>query len=122
MNKPMHNHDPVDASTAGISRRQALLAAVGAGACCGTAAAAVTTAGSKAKLEKIDIYNHVMPPPYLELVKKNYQDAGMVKRISVVRVAMLEQWPEVQQVITLGNPPPDSLFGPEGSPAAARAA
>jgi predicted TIM-barrel fold metal-dependent hydrolase len=81
-------------------------------------------------LQKIDIYNHVMPPAYLDLMKQRYKDAGLVKRMTGVRtlwdmdarVDMLRQWPEVQQVLTLANPPPEVLGGPEDSPAAARLA
>jgi predicted TIM-barrel fold metal-dependent hydrolase len=79
---------------------------------------------------KIDIYNHVMPLPYLELVKQRYKDPGMVKRMAgaralwdmEARVEMLGQWPEVQQVLTLSNPPPEALAGPEESPELARIA
>ena len=79
---------------------------------------------------KIDIYNHVLPPAYLELVKKHGKEQGMVKRVSNLRVlwdmkaraAMLEQWPEVQQVITLSVPAPDMLGGPQESPGFARVA
>lgn len=79
---------------------------------------------------KIDIYNHVMPQGYLELLKRSYKDQGMIKRMTNVRilwdmearVAMLDQWPEVQQVLTLANPPPEALFGPEQASEAARIA
>jgi aminocarboxymuconate-semialdehyde decarboxylase len=113
-----------------MTRRQALLAAAGVGLCCAADSGPSAAATSEPALRKIDIYNHVMPLPYLDLVKKNYTDQGMVKRMSEVRMlwdmearaAMLDQWPAVQQVLTLGNPPPDGLFGPEESPAAARIA
>ncbi len=63
---------------------------------------------------KIDIYNHVMPMAYLELMKRHSADSGMVKRISSVRlvwdiearVQMLERFPDVQQVLTLSQPAP----------------
>ena len=79
---------------------------------------------------KIDIFNHVMPPAYLELVQAHSQEAGMVKRMTNLRllwdmearVEMLRQFPEVQQVLTLGLPPPDALCGPADSPHAARVA
>ena len=59
---------------------------------------------------KIDIFNHVMPQAYLELVKQHSKEPGMVKRMSNLRmlwdiearVQMLrEQFPDVQQVLTL---------------------
>ena len=79
---------------------------------------------------KIDIYNHVMPRPYLELVQARYKDPGMVKRITGLRVLwdmdarveMLGQWPEVQQVLTMSTPPPEGIAGPEESPQLARIA
>ena len=131
-----------------LSRRHALAGAVG-GLCCATSTSAgaggsaphdhdaaayeagggaVATPASAAR--KIDIYNHVLPLPYLELVKQSYQDPGMVKRMTSIRmlwdmdarVEMLSQWPELQQVLTLSNPPPEALFGPDDSPMAARVA
>ena len=79
---------------------------------------------------KIDIYNHVMPPAYLEMVKSHYKDAGMVKRIMGVRnawdmesrVELLESFPEVRQVLTLSVPAPEMIAGPNESPDLARIA
>ncbi|HEY5209355.1 MAG TPA: amidohydrolase family protein [Stellaceae bacterium] len=69
---------------------------------------------------KIDIYNHVMPMAYLDLMKRHSADLGMVKRISSVRlvwdiaarVEMLKKFPDVQQVLTLSQPAPEMLGGP----------
>ena len=79
---------------------------------------------------KIDIYNHVMPQAYLEQVKRHSKDAGIVKRMSSLRmlwdiearVKMLEQWPDVQQVLTLSLPAPELVGGPDLSPELARIA
>lgn len=79
---------------------------------------------------KIDIYNHVMPPAYMELVKQHGKEPGMVKRMSNLRmlwdmdarVKMLDAWPEVQQVISLAVPSPDMLGDPGQSPGYARVA
>jgi aminocarboxymuconate-semialdehyde decarboxylase len=80
---------------------------------------------------KIDIFNHVMPQAYLELVKAHSKEPGMVKRMSGLRmlwdmehrVAMLrEQFPEVKQVLTLSLPAPELLGGPDDSPHFARVA
>jgi len=79
---------------------------------------------------KIDIYNHVMPQGYLEMMKLHSKEPGMVKRMSSLRmlwdiearVAMLDAWPEVQQVLTLALPAPELLGGPELSPELARIA
>jgi aminocarboxymuconate-semialdehyde decarboxylase len=81
-------------------------------------------------MRKIDIYNHVMPLRYLELMKQHSKDAGIVKRMSTLRMLwdiearmeMLKQWPEVQQVLTLALPSPDALGGPDLSPGFARVA
>ena len=80
---------------------------------------------------KIDIFNHVMPQAYLELVKTHSKEPGMVKRMSGLRmlwdiehrVAMLrEKFPDVRQVLTLSLPGPELLGGPEQSPGFARVA
>lgn len=80
---------------------------------------------------KIDIFNHVMPQAYLELVKSHSKEPGMVKRMSSLRmlwdiehrVAMLrEKFPEVQQVLTLGLPSPELLGDAAHSPEFARVA
>jgi aminocarboxymuconate-semialdehyde decarboxylase len=80
---------------------------------------------------KIDIFNHVMPQPYLELVKQHSKEPGMVKRMSSLRmlwdiehrVDMLRtKFPDVRQVLTLGLPSPELLGGPEQSPEYARVA
>jgi len=80
---------------------------------------------------KIDIFNHVMPQAYLELVKQHSKEAGMVKRMSNLRmlwdiehrVEMLRtKFPDVRQVLTLGLPSPELLGGPDKSPEFARVA
>jgi len=80
---------------------------------------------------KIDIFNHVMPQAYLELVKSHSKEPGMVKRMSSLRmlwdiehrVAMLrEKFPDVQQVLTLGLPSPELLGDAAHSPEFARVA
>jgi len=79
---------------------------------------------------KIDIYNHVTPVRYLDMVKQHSKDQGMVKRILGVRllwdiearVGMLDQFPDVQQVLTLALPAPELLGGPALSPELARIA
>jgi uncharacterized protein len=79
---------------------------------------------------KIDIYNHVMPVRYLELLQEHSKDPGIVKRMAGVRllwdiearVQMLDQFPDVQQALTLALPPPEAVVGPELSPELARIA
>jgi aminocarboxymuconate-semialdehyde decarboxylase len=78
----------------------------------------------------IDIYNHVMPPRYLEAVTQLAGDPGIVKRMSSLRLlwdieartSMLDQWPALRQVLTLAIPSPEMLAGPDRSPELARLA
>lgn len=112
-----------------ISRRAALSGAVGATLCCTASASAAGGAGSAA-FGKIDIYNHVMPRAYLELVQRHYSNAGMVKRLTGIRalwdidarLEILKEWPDLVQVLTLATPSPEEVAGPEDSPAIARIA
>ena len=80
---------------------------------------------------KIDIYNHVLPKAYLDLVKQHSKELGMVKRMSGIRmlwdiehrIQMLrEKFPDVQQVLTLGLPSPELLGDASRSPEFARVA
>ena len=79
---------------------------------------------------RIDLYNHVMPHAYLDLVKQHSKEPGMVKRMSSLRmlwdiearVAMLGAWPGLQQVLTLALPAPELIGDASQSPAFARVA
>ena len=79
---------------------------------------------------KIDIFNHVMPVRYLEMMKQHSKDQGIIKRMTSLRmlwdiearVQMLEQWPDLQQVLTLSVPSPELVGGPDLSPELARIA
>src|SRR5258705_8805856 len=80
---------------------------------------------------KIDIYNHVMPAAYLDMMKQHLKDPGILKRMSNLRmlwdiearVRMLEEkFPDVQQVLTLSLPSPELVGGPELAPDLARIA
>ena len=81
-------------------------------------------------MKKIDIYNHVMPPRYLELMRQHSKDPGIVKRMTGLRmlwdlearVQMLEKWPGLQQVLTLAVPSPEALGDASASPDFARIA
>jgi predicted TIM-barrel fold metal-dependent hydrolase len=81
-------------------------------------------------VRKIDIYNHVMPQRYLDMMKLHSKDANIVKRMSSIRmlwdiearVEMLMQWPDVQQVLTLALPAPEAIGDAELSPILARIA
>jgi len=74
---------------------------------------------------KIDIFNHVMPVPYLDMMKQHLKDQGILKRMSSLRmlwdiearVRMLdEKFPDVQQVLTLSLPSPSWLETPISRP------
>src|SRR5262249_43395263 len=80
---------------------------------------------------KIDIFNHVMPARYLELVRQHSKEPGIVRRMSSLRmlwdiearVAMLrEKFADVRQVLTLALPPPELLGGADVSPEFAQVA
>src|SRR5882762_9588180 len=80
---------------------------------------------------KIDIFNHVMPVPYLDMMKQHLKDQGILKRMSNLRmlwdiearVRMLdEKFPDVQQVLTLSLPSPELVGGPDLAPELARIA
>src|SRR5213075_898863 len=80
---------------------------------------------------KIDIYNHVLPPAYLELVKKPSMEPGRVKRMSSIRMLwdvehraqlLREKFRDVQQVLTLGLPSHELLGDASHSPEFARVA
>jgi aminocarboxymuconate-semialdehyde decarboxylase len=71
-----------------------------------------------------------MPVRYLEMMKSHSKDAGIIKRMSGLRMlwdiearaGMLDAWPDVRQVLTLSLPSPELLGGPELSPELARIA
>jgi len=80
---------------------------------------------------KIDLFNHVMPLPYLDMMKLHLKDPGILKRMSGLRmlwdiesrVRMLdEKFPDVHQVLTLSLPSPEMVGGPELAPELARIA
>src|SRR5438552_17242687 len=80
---------------------------------------------------KIDIFNHVMPMLYLDMMKQHLKDQGMLKRMSNLRMLWDmeasvqrrgEKFPDVQRVPTLSLPSPELMSGPELSPELARIA
>jgi aminocarboxymuconate-semialdehyde decarboxylase len=79
---------------------------------------------------KIDIFNHFLPPAYLEALERLAADQPIVRYAAKIRplwdveerLRMIAPWPELQQVVTLGQPTPELVAGPERSPELARIA
>jgi uncharacterized protein len=80
---------------------------------------------------KIDIYNHVMPRAVADRMRELAPGkGGMLKRVASIpmlhdiaaRIRMMEEWPGYQQVLTLSNPPLETIAGPGDSPDLARLA
>ena len=79
---------------------------------------------------KIDIFNHVLPRPYLDALQQVAGEHPVVRYASAIRplwdsaarLRALEPWPELRQVLTLGQPSPEMVATPERSPRLARIA
>lgn len=79
---------------------------------------------------KIDIFNHFLPPKYLERLQADWSDLAIVRYASAIkplydmaeRIKVLEPWPDLQQVVALGQPTPEMVAGPAVSPELARIA
>ena len=80
---------------------------------------------------KIDIYNHVMPRTVADRIRELAPGKGdMIKRVTSIpmlhdieaRIRMMDQWPGYQQVLTLSNPPIETIAGPAETPQLARVA
>ncbi len=80
---------------------------------------------------KIDIYNHVMPRAVADRIGELAPGkGGMVRRVTSIpmlydieaRVRMMDEWPGYQQVLTLSNPPLETIAGPGDTPDLARLA
>ena len=74
---------------------------------------------------KIDIYNHVMPRGVADRIRELAPGKGdMIKRVTSIpmlhdieaRIRMMDQWPGYQQVLTLSNPPIETIAGPAETP------
>ena len=74
---------------------------------------------------KIDIYNHVMPRAVADRIQELAPGRGdMVKRVTSIpmlydieaRIRMMDRWPGYQQVLTLSNPPIETMPVPRMPP------
>ena len=79
---------------------------------------------------KLDFYTHVFPKPFFDRMGEVVEDKGPIKRwlnIPVLydmdaRLAMMEQFGEYSQVLTLSAPPIEFMAGPDVTPGLARLA
>ena len=79
---------------------------------------------------KIDIFNHFIPQPYLDALQDRVGEHPLVRYAASIRplwdiearLRMIEPWPDLQQVVALGQPMPEMIAGPEFSPELARIA
>jgi len=70
-------------------------------------------------LKKIDVFCHILPEKYLSAFKKKSREisrANETKNIAVtdinMRLRLMDRYPDVLQVISLGLPPVESLLSP----------
>ena len=79
---------------------------------------------------RIDIFNHFIPPTYLEALQQRAPAHPLVRLSTGLRplwdieerLRMLAPWPDLQQVVALGQPTPELVAGRDDSPALARLA
>src|SRR5262245_57004570 len=72
----------------------------------------------------IDIFNHFMPKPYLDRLGElipGHPVLSAFPRIKALcdvdaRRALLDQFGDMQHVLSLANPPPELIAGPDKSP------
>ena len=69
---------------------------------------------------KIDIFNHFLPPAYLEALERHAGDTFIVRYAARIRplwdveerLRMLAPWPDLQQVVALGELDPEVIVTP----------
>lgn len=79
---------------------------------------------------KVDVFNHFVPAAYLGALEKQAAAHPVVRYARRIRplwdveerLRMIEVWPDLQQVVTLGQPTPELAAGPDFSPELARIA
>ncbi|UCE31844.1 MAG: amidohydrolase family protein [Burkholderiales bacterium] len=78
---------------------------------------------------KIDVFNHILPMPYFELMTKlapEHKDMG--KRVSEIpylvdldlRFKVMDRFGDYRQILSMASPPPEVVAGPDDSPALCR--
>ena len=76
---------------------------------------------------KIDIFNHVFPKPLFERLERHLP-AVLYQRYQAIatihdpdaRLRMLDEFDDVQQVLSLSQPPLEEIAGPHETPELAR--
>lgn len=78
---------------------------------------------------KVDIFNHVFPISFMERLNGIVPDRAIVRWKSIptlydmdARLRLLDRFGDIQQVISMSQPPLDEMAGPELSPELARLA
>ena len=79
---------------------------------------------------KIDLFNHFLPRPYFDALQAEAGEIPIVRYAAGIRplwdleerLRMLEPWPDLQQVVALGQPTPEMVADAERSPGLARIA
>lgn len=79
---------------------------------------------------KIDLFNHFLPRPYFDALQSIAGDHPLVINAARIpplwdmeeRLRMLERWPDLQQVVALGQPTPELVADAQSSPELARIA
>lgn len=79
---------------------------------------------------KIDIFNHFLPPAYMDALRALMPDDPLVRLSERIRplwdlderLRMIERWPDLRQVLSLGQPTPELVAGPADAVRLARIA
>jgi aminocarboxymuconate-semialdehyde decarboxylase len=79
---------------------------------------------------KIDIFNHFLPAAYLKALNEYAGSHPVVRYAAKIRplwdvehrLRIIEAWPDLRQVVTLGQPTPELIAGPDHSPELAKLA
>ena len=79
---------------------------------------------------KIDLFSHFLPPAYLRRLQIDWGELALVRYAATIRplwdmnerLRVLEPWPDLQQIVALGQPTPEMVAGATVSPELARIA
>ncbi len=79
---------------------------------------------------RLDIFNHFLPPAYIDAIERADPGSPLIRYARKIkplwdmdaRLAALARFPDVKQVVALGQPTPELVAGPDQSPEFARLA